>query len=749
MPKRRRRWLDKRWLVFLPALGLIYLAFVYACMAVSLPSPTAIIEGTQGLQIYDRDGTLIQEFGSDPTGGRVVPLSEISPFVIDATVAAEDAEFWDNPGINLKGLARATYENLAFWETGGLFRGSGGSSITQQLAKNLYIKPEDRAKRSPLRKLRETMIAFELSRRYSKDQVLEWYLSNVYYGNGAYGIESASYRYLSKPPGELTLAEATLLAGLPRSPNYYNPIANVDAARERQEEVLGLMVRHGFIDQGTMDATLAETVYLNEGRIPGIGLDIEDAPAPHFAQHVRELLPALIGQDQVTGNLRVTTTLDLELQNIATESVTSQLAALEGSGVTNGALVAIDPGSGEVLAMVGSNDFFRDDISGQVNNATALNQPGSTIKPVTYLSAFLNGATPDHTVIDEPIPWGANGEAELGNADGWYRGQVTLRDALGNSLNVPAVRALEDVGLGNVLQLSARLGITTLDADRDYGLAYTLGAFEVSLLDMTYVYSTFANRGQQTGIESVLGLPAGYRALDPISILKVETSDGNVLWEARHRSTRVVPETENHMLTQVLASDDARASMFGYGSVLNLPSRPAAVKTGASDETRDAWTIGYTPQLVTGVWVGNANNAPIPGGTSTSIAAPIWNNFMTRALEGEPALPFLGPGEEPVQPTATPPPAQPTATPSPSPTPEATQTPEPTETPPPEETPTPSPTPEPDPIETPTATPPPVQTPEPPPTATPPPDPDDDQGGVEPGEVAQEEGEPAVIGDGG
>jgi membrane peptidoglycan carboxypeptidase len=212
---RRRRGFDKRWLVFLPALGLIYLAFVYAHMAVNLPAPSEVLQGAQGLQIYDRNGELIQAFNEDPTSGRVVPLSELSPFIVDATVSTEDAEYWQHPGVNVKGIARAAYENVAFWEYGGFFNGSGGSSITQQLAKNLYIKPEDRVERSPMRKLRETMMAFELTRRFSKEQILEWYLSNTYYGNGAYGIEAASYRYLNKPPSELTLAEAALLAGLP------------------------------------------------------------------------------------------------------------------------------------------------------------------------------------------------------------------------------------------------------------------------------------------------------------------------------------------------------------------------------------------------------------------------------------------------------------------------------------------------------------------------------------------------------
>jgi membrane peptidoglycan carboxypeptidase len=337
----------------------------------------------------------------------------------------------------------------------------------------------------------------------------------------------------------------------------------------------------------------------------------------------------------------VTTTLDLGLQAKAQDAVTTQIQQLDSKGVTNGALVALDPATGEVLAMVGSPDFYDDSLSGQVNNATSLNQPGSTIKPITYLTTFLNGWTPSTPIVDEPIPWN-NGQ--LGNADGWYRGTVPVRTALASSLNVPAVKALQSVGLGPVVDMARRLGISTIDDNVQYGSAFTLGAVDVSLLDMTYVYSTFANDGVQTGMNSVLGLPADSRQLDPIAVLKVETSDGRLIWQAEHRSIRATPAKETFYLTDILSDDAARASMFGLNSPLQLP-RPAAVKSGSSDETRDAWTIGYTPQLVAGVWVGNANNAPIPNGTSTYTAAPIWHRFMLAALDGQPALAFSAPQE--------------------------------------------------------------------------------------------------------
>ncbi|MPZ51001.1 MAG: penicillin-binding protein [Dehalococcoidia bacterium] len=643
--RRLRAWSRKpgnvrrasRWLVFVPALFIIWIAFMYAGVAAGFTSPERIILGAKGIEILDRNGEIIYTFSDEPGSSRIVPLEEISPHLINATIAAEDANFWDNPGVNVKGLARATYENLAFWENGGFFKGSGGSSLSQQLAKNLYIKPEDRAKRSPLRKIKETIIAFELNRRYSKEQILQWYLSNVFYGHGAYGVESASYRYFNKPPIELTLAEATLLAGIPRAPSLYDPIGDFERATQRQEQVLYLMVRHGLLTPEESATALQEPLALREGRNPNVESET-DQIAPHFALYVKELLPQILGRESVEGQqLRVMTTLDASLQTKAEEIVTSNLDRLEQQvGATNGALVSMDPRTGEILAMVGSHDFERDDISGQVNNATSLNQPGSTIKPVTYLAAFMKGWSPASIVVDEPMRI-TDGESPytLANADNRYRGSVPVRTALGSSLNVPAVKALEYAGLSEVHDLAKRMGLTTLEDISNYGPAFTLGGVDVTLLDMTYVYSVFANQGEHAGMSSVLGLPSGSRDLDPIAVLQVETVDGKVIWRARERKERVVPANAAYLVTNVLSDDRARVSMFGANSPLNLPGRPAAVKSGSSDNSRDAWAIGFTPELVTGVWVGNANNAPMPGATSTYTAAPIWAAFMTAALQGQ------------------------------------------------------------------------------------------------------------------
>ncbi|HEY7268950.1 MAG TPA: transglycosylase domain-containing protein, partial [Dehalococcoidia bacterium] len=537
--------------------------------------------------------------------------------MVDATVATEDANFWSNPGgLSIKGLARAAYENLAFWENGGLFRGSGGSGITQQLAKNLYIAPEDRASRSPTRKITEAMYAFELDRRYSKEQIMSWYLSQVNYGHGAYGIEAAAFRYFSKPPKDLTLGESALLAGLPKAPATYDPLKYPEKALERQKQVLDLMVRHGYIDQATADKAGSTPLALKEGRGPS-ETNHPETLAPHFSAYVYELLPELLGKNG-GGHLRVQTTLDADLQKQAETILKNRLDGFEKSvGATNGAIVAIDPATGEILAMAGSHDFFRTDISGQVNNATALNEPGSTMKAITYLAAMMKGWNPSTIVKDEPIKLGSgDDEYTLGNADKVYRGDVPVRTALGSSLNVPAVKALQYAGLENVYQLAAKMGVTSLKEISNYGPAFTLGGVDVNLLDMTYAYSVLAAYGEQAGVdhnEHALLNPKGQRPLDPVAVLSVSRDNGQLVYRAKARKERIVPANAAYLLTNVLSDDGARVSMFGANSALNLAGRPSAVKTGSSDETRDLWAIGYTTQLVAGVWVGNADNKPMGG----------------------------------------------------------------------------------------------------------------------------------------
>jgi membrane peptidoglycan carboxypeptidase len=640
---------NRRWLVLLPVVPFLILTVLFCRVVIGFESPQQLILATKGVEILDRNGEPLFTFDAgEPGSGRITPLADVPKSVIDATVATEDAHFWSTPGgLNPKGIARATYENLAFWEHGGFFKGSGGSGITQQLAKNLYIAPEDRASRNPARKITEAMYAFELDRRYDKEQIMSWYLSQVNYGHGAYGIEAAAFRYFSKPPKDLTLAESALLAGLPKAPATYDPLKYPERALERQKQVLGLMVRHGYLDQATADKAAATPLALKEGRAPSETQQAEPL-APHFAAYVYELLPQLLGKN-AGGHLKVQTTLDAELQRQAETILKNRLDAFEKQvGATNGAIVAIDPATGEILAMAGSHDFYRTDISGQVNNALSLNEPGSTMKGITYLAAMMKGWNPSTIVKDEPFKM-SNGSEEsytLGNADKRYRGDVSVRTALGSSLNVPAVKALEYAGLPQVHALAAKMGVTSLKEISNYGPAFTLGGVDVSLLDMTYAYSVLAAYGEQAGVEhnqSGLLNAKGQRPLDPVAVLSVARDNGQLVYRAKGHKERIVPANATYLVTHILADDNARVSMFGANSAMNLSGRPSAVKTGSSDDTRDLWAIGYTTQLVTGVWVGNADNKPM-GGTSSLVAAPIWRDFMNAALKGKPVAQFPVPG---------------------------------------------------------------------------------------------------------
>ncbi len=639
----------KRLLIAVPgalcAILAIFLLATYATIVVGFTPPLDLIDRNDGLTVLDRNGIVLFEFDRGDGPRSITPLDQISPHLIEATIATEDSDFWGNPGVNVKGLARASYDNVSFWDGGGVLHGGGGSSITQQLAKNLYIPPPERSKRSLTRKVKEAMVAFELNRRYSKEEILTWYLNSLYYGNGAYGIQAASYRYFNKPPKDLTPAEAAMLAGIPRAPAIYDPLNDLEAAKARQEQVIDLMARHGKLSKDEAAALKGQAVAIREGRDPADAALANQDVAPHLAVYVRDILPQLIGNDAKKQGLKVTTSVDIELQRKANEIVRGQIDTIGPRvGATNGALVSIDPRTGQVLAYVGSRDYFNDKISGQVDNVIALNQPGSTIKPITYITAFIKGWSPSTIINDGPIKLSTGtGSYTLGNADNRFRGNIPVRVALASSLNPPAVKTLEYAGLQSVYDSARRLGLTTLKDVSAYGPAFTLGGADVNLLDLTYVFSVFANYGEQAGMSSVLDLPQGSRPLDPIVVLKVQDARGGTIWQAKQRKERIVPADQAYVLTHVLSDDSARSSMFGLNSPLKLPDREAAAKSGLTDEARDAWTFGYTPDLVTGVWVGNANNTPMPGATSTYAAAPIWHEFMEQALSGKPAQGFAVP----------------------------------------------------------------------------------------------------------
>ncbi len=629
--------------VLVPSIILIALAGLglaaRAWLLVDLPSLDSLDSKLHApsTRILDRNGRLLYEI-TDPHAGRHTPLKleDIPLYCRQATIATEDANFYTNPGVDVSSIARAVWINLRGGETL-----SGGSTITQQVARNLLLSPQERAQRTLTRKLRESILAWRLARAYSKDQILALYLNQVNYGNLAYGIEAAANAYFGKRANELDLAECALLAGLPQAPAIYDPLVNLAAAHQRQATVLDLMVKRGYISD--QQAALARDERLGFAAAP------HPIQAAHFVMYVRAWLENQFGLEAMyRDGLIVTTTLDLDWQNGAQSIMQRHLADLTGEGegapaagdlpqrnVNNAALVALDPHTGHILAMVGSPDYFDAQISGAVNAALALRQPGSSIKPITYAAAFDPSSpepyTPATMVMDVRTSFiTKEGEPYVPhNYDLRYHGPVLLRQALASSYNIPAVKVLDHVGLEAMIALARRMGIHTFTDSERYGLAITLGGGEVRLLDMTAAYGVFAN--------------GGYR-VEPAAVLQVRDARGQ--WRYRWQpapSERVLDERVAFLISDILSDPQARAPAFGEWNVLRL-SQPAAAKTGTTSDWRDNWTMGYTPDLVTGVWVGNADNQPMIHVSGITGAGPIWHDFMETVLRGKSARNFQADG---------------------------------------------------------------------------------------------------------
>lgn len=594
-----------------------------------LPNPrAALAEGRLAgptARLYDRHGTLLYEVlpPGDEAGRRApLPLERFPPAFVQATLATEDAAFYEHPGVDWRGILRALRRN---WREGQL--AAGGSTITQQVAR-LMLPPEERQARTLQRKGREAILAFRLEREFSKDEILALYLNHVYYGNLAYGGEAAAQSYFGKHVWELSTAEAALLAGLPQAPALYNPLEDPDAAHARQRDVLRLMVQNGYLTQPGADLAASERLRFAAEPFP-----IE---APHFVMWVLRQVEARWGNQLVDGTgLQITTSLDLGLQEQAQATVVRQVTALQGReqgevdhNVHNAALVALDPRTGEVLAMVGSPDYFDASIDGAVNVALMPRQPGSALKPITYATAWdptrTNGSplSPATVISDVPTTFvtmdGKHYDPE--NYDRTFHGPLSLRQALATSSNVVAVKVLERVGVETMLQTARDLGIRSLNDPRRYDLTVTLGGGEVTLLELTNAYATLAAQGAY---------------LPPRAILHVETADGQTLWEAPPPAPKPVLDPRvAALVTDVLADPEARAPAFGTWNALRLPF-PAAAKTGTTTDWRDNWTLGYTPSLTVGVWVGNADNTPMNHVSGIDGAGPIWYEFMKAALRHE------------------------------------------------------------------------------------------------------------------
>ncbi len=643
-------------LVGLALLGGSIALYQYYAIARTLPSVSDLRDRASQFEttrILDRNGNLLYEI-IDPNAGRrtYVPLERISPNVVAATVATEDKDFYSHPGFDPWAIVRALWEN---YRTEG--QGGGASTITQQLARNLLLTPEERVQRTYTRKAREIILAAEITRRYSKDEILELYLNENYYGNLAYGIEAAAETYFNKTADQLTLAEGSFLAGLPQSPSLYDIYTNPEETLTRHQQVLVLMfqlsMERGCIPVSNSDEPVCVTppdatnaaneIKAYPFRPPNIQIRY-----PHWVNFVRSQLEELYDPQTIyRSGFTIYTTLDPNLQDTAQRIVTEQVAALIANNAHNGALVSIKPSTGEILAMVGSADFYNEAIDGQVNMATSpTRQPGSSIKPINYVAAFEKGWTPATLIWDVPSEFPPSGNPndprepyKPVNYDDRFHGPVTVRTALANSFNVPAVKTLQFVGIYDdpetpekegMIGMAERLGITSFTRP-DYGLSLTLGGGDVSVIEMTSAFSVFANAG---------------RRVSPVAILKIVDHTGEVVYEYEPQPGEQVIRPEHaYLINSILSDNEARSWMFGRNSALNLSFQVAA-KTGTTNDFRDNWTLGYTPDLATGVWVGNADYTPMVNTSGLSGAAPIWSQYMEIAVpyvSGGSPTPFMRP----------------------------------------------------------------------------------------------------------
>jgi penicillin-binding protein 1C len=623
-----------RWPLYLTGfLILLFAAAGYFWLFADLPGVEIHQAQLQSpsIRIVDREGRLLYE-DLPEIGGRhhAVPLDQISANLVHATIATEDQQFYSHPGVDVSGILRALWINLRGGETL-----AGGSTITQQVARNLLMQAQERGERTLRRKLREGLLAWQLTRRYSKDEVLSLYLNQTYYGALSYGADAAAQTYFGKPAAELSLAEAALLAGLPQAPGIYDPFHDPQAALDRRSEVLRLMEEAGYISAEQREIADHEPLALASTPFP--------MEAPHFSLWVRAQVDRLLSAEEISasGGLTVTTTLNLNAQHAAEQAVADHLQALREKGsrglgynVNNAALVAIDPNSGEILAMVGSPNAADTTHNGAINMAVYPRQPGSALKPIIYAAAF------DPT---RPDPWTAatsildvrtsfvthdNLPYTPANYDTQEHGPVLARQALASSLNIPAVLALENVGIPSFLDLCRKMGLSLPGDLSQYDLSIALGGGAVRLIDLTAAYGTFATGGLRAA---------------PYGLVEIRDAAGQVLYSApRNEPQRVLDERVAWLITDILSDDGAREIGFGLHSVLNI-DRPAAVKTGTTTNFHDNWTIGYTPELVVGVWVGNASHEAMREVNGLTGAGPIWHQAIRAMLAGKPEQTFHRP----------------------------------------------------------------------------------------------------------
>lgn len=590
----------------------VLIILIFAWYSKDLPTPGKIKRWrpAESTQIYDREGRLLFAVSGEQKR-IVVSDKDIPDKVKQATISLEDRNFYKHHGVNFKSIARAVLYNLSHKDSI-----QGGSTITQQFVKNALLSP----KRTFARKIKELILSIELEVMYSKEKILEFYLNEIPYGSNVYGVEAASKFYFDKSAKDLSLAEAATLASLPRAPTYYSPYGSrKDKLIARKNYALDSMADLGYITKDEAEKAKSEEIKFVPFK--------ENILAPHFVMYVREQLAEKYGEQLVNeGGLKVWTTLDPEKQKIAEDVIYKNQDRIHKVGGSNAAMVSIDPKTGQILTMVGSFDYFDTQNDGNFNVAEAERQPGSSFKPVAYATAFKGKYNPAYTLFDLKTDFGGGYEPQ--NYDGKTRGPVTVRQALANSLNIPAVKILGLSGVANVLEQAHKMGITTLNDPQRYGLSLVLGGGEIKLVDLTTAYGVFANEGK----------------LAPTTpFLKIEDNSGKVLEEFKEpKAKEVLDPQAAYQITSILSDDDARVPVFGRNNALDLGERPAAAKTGTTQEFRDAWTFGFTPSLVAGFWAGNNNNSSMKAG-GANVAAPLWNEYMNRALEKIPIEDFRRP----------------------------------------------------------------------------------------------------------
>ena len=658
-PKRKKhlqKWMHILLWIILSGLIFFCLMFIvwYISVANKLPDVGELREKASQFEttrLLDRDGNLLYEI-NDPNAGRrdYVSLDDISPYLLAAVIATEDKDFFSHPGFDLSAIFRSAIQNFSSGKTV-----AGGSTITQQLARNLLLTPDERYQRTISRKVKEVILSVEISRRYSKEDILELYLNENYYGNHSYGVEAASQSYFGVSAKYLTLGQSAFIAGLPQAPGYYDVFSNREVVIARQQDVLTLMYRlsseRGCIridlSSGEQYPVCVDMLMIDQAAEEIEMYDFEQIQFqmryPHWVYYVWSQLESEFGTQNIyRSGYTIYTTIDPELQETGERILAEQVSQMQANNAKNGALIALNPETGEILSMVGSTNFYSNDNSNQINMAVAERQPGSAIKPLIYAAAFEKGWTPATLIWDVPTKFSPDGKDdgtqvndnyEPVNYDGKFHGPVLVRNALGNSYNIPAVKTLEYVGIyddpataleDGFIPFAKRFHMNSLDKPA-YGLSVALGGGEVTLLELTAAYTVFANNGCY---------------IKPRSILRILDHDGNQIYQAEPPLKEKVLNPEYAwQITSILSDNSARADAFGADSILNL-SFPTAVKTGTTNDFRDNWTIGYTPKLAVGVWIGNADYTPMFNTTGVSGAAPVWAAFMNKAAVIDPDIRF-------------------------------------------------------------------------------------------------------------